>query len=395
MLINPRRALLWLVIAALLLWILSRNPQAQFARIAIFSDFMGYWSATRLFLANSNPYDNAAVSAIFAQYGRIISSAFITWAPPWIYLALTPFAMLNIATARLLWFVLSCVIIMAFANYMWGHLGGPRKFRPYVLLVAMLFVPSALALRLGQTTPLVLAGLLGFFWALRRGHFVFAGLCTYMLTVKPHIVYLFWYFLALWIIENKRYRVLLGIAVGIAAPTMFCFAINPSVYDSYFQGMQGHQGPLIWATPTLGTLLRMCFHTPSTLVQLTPTLCGLAVSTFLWKRWRKSFVWEQHGIETLVISAMTCSYAWTFDWLILLPALLPIVVCACRSWRNSSWWIFWSVAIQGILLIQLAVERDYVVTAWFPFAMAALYWSHNQRCGCKPPLNLPPADSLG
>jgi len=126
---RPKRVLLWMIIAALMAWILLQKPLAQLSRIAVYSDFMGYWAATRLFLSGSNPYDHSALSAIFSRHGRSITQGFITFATPWSFLLLCPFAILNLTIGRLLWFLLSCLVMVASSEFMWRRLGGPERYR--------------------------------------------------------------------------------------------------------------------------------------------------------------------------------------------------------------------------------------------------------------------------
>ena len=140
-----------------------------------------------------------------------------------------------------------------------------------------------------------------------------------------------------------------------------------------------YRGPLIWETPTLGTMLRLLFQTPNVLLHATPTLVGLLLSTILWVRWRADFNWEQRSIDVLSISAITSFYAWTFDWVILLPSMLPALASVCQNPRRNWSWGCWCLAIQVLLVVQLIAQRNYVGTVWFPVALGLLYWLHKRK----------------
>src|SRR5262249_23251799 len=72
--------------------------------------------------------------------------------------------------------------------------------------VGFTFFPSLMELQAEQLTPLVLFGLVGFLQLEKRGRLVWAGAAAAVLALKPHLLYLFWGGLPLWVLHGRRLR---------------------------------------------------------------------------------------------------------------------------------------------------------------------------------------------
>jgi hypothetical protein len=70
------------------------------------------------------------------------------------------------------------------------------------------FAPAYLVLILGQIGPLILLGLVGFLLCARDKHWKWAGAFTILISIKPHLLYLFWIALVLWIIEKRQWQLM-------------------------------------------------------------------------------------------------------------------------------------------------------------------------------------------
>ena len=120
--------------------------------------------------------------------------------------------------------------------------------------------PTYLALFLGQIGALILLGLIIFLYSDRRA-WITAGLGLSLVSVKPHLLYLFWLALVFWMLRERRWRFVGGWLVGSfvtgAAPLFF----NPSVYSQYLALVKGGDviRPFDWALANIGSALGVFF----------------------------------------------------------------------------------------------------------------------------------------
>jgi len=88
----------------------------------------------------------------------------------------------------------------------------------------------------------------------------------------------------------------------------------------------GNRPPAQWASPTIGTLLRLAFGPENFRLQFVSVAFGLV--WFAWYRWQKRAEWnwgEQLPL-VLLVSFVTAPYgAWPFDMVLLLPAVFVLV----------------------------------------------------------------------
>ena len=71
------------------------------------------------------------------------------------------------------------------------------------MLIAFTFVPTFLALLLGQISPLLLLGAVLFLVAQRQGRLLLAGAAADLMLLKPHLTYLFWVAFLLWSLRSS------------------------------------------------------------------------------------------------------------------------------------------------------------------------------------------------
>ena len=90
-----------------------------------------------------------------------------------------------------------------------------------------------------------------------------------------------------------------------------------------------------WATPTLGTFLRLCFGSEKYWLQYIPALAGLIWFFFYWRMHKVSWIWEQQIIMLIFISLMTNFYTWPSDYLMILPAVMQAAVWLNPGTRSS------------------------------------------------------------
>jgi hypothetical protein len=318
-------------VLAVFLWQCGRLTDPSLLRP---SDFVEYWSAGRLNLAGGNPYGAAELFALQHDYGCPDDRPVTMYNPPWALPFVMPFGSLDYGTARLAWLLLHLGLVLAGAGAAWRLLGGPAERRWLAWGLALAFFPTLIALRMGQIAPLMLAGLVGFLYFLRRGSDWAAGLALVPALVKPQLFHLVGLALLLWAVRERRWAVLGVAAAGLAVATGLALAPNPHVLGQYADLMT-HHPPAECLSPTLGAVLRAAFGRERFWLQFLPPLLGVAWLVPHWLRHRRTWDWQEQLPLVLLVSLLTTSYgAWAFDLVVLLLPVLGTAAALCRAGRR-------------------------------------------------------------
>ncbi len=332
---GARRFIGWGLRAAVVvvfLWQCSRLTDPALLRP---SDFVEYWSAGRLNLAGGNPYAAEELFALQRDYGCPEDRPVMMYNPPWALPFVMPFGALDYGPARLAWLLLHLGLVLFCAAAAWRLFGGPPARRWLAWGLALTFFPTLIALRMGQVAPLMLAGLVGFLYFLRRGLDGAAGLALLPALVKPQLFHLLGLAVLLWAVRERRWWVLGGTAAGLAVATGLALAPNPHVLRQYADVMT-HHPPAECLSPTLGAVLRMSFGRQRFWLQFLPPLLGVAWLVPHWLRHRRAWDWQEQLPLLLLVSLLTTSYgAWAFDLVVLLLPVLGTAAVLARPGRRS------------------------------------------------------------
>jgi hypothetical protein len=343
------------------------------ARHTTASDLLGYWSAARIFLDGGNPYDAVTVMDLQRQVGRNDPLPLIMWSPPWLFACIFPLAFMPLWLARLAWFLSHLLLLILSADWLWRYARGAASGRVAAWVLAVSFVPAVITLNLGQVSVLLLAGMCLFLAALRHKRDFLAGAATFLIALKPQVLFLFWVVLLLWIVQNRRWKVLAGAFLGLVVPSLFSLLLNPSIYSNYLHALDSEYGPLRWKTATLATLLRIMFPSAGAWLQFLPALTGLLLVIWLWWRRRQDFDWEAHLIPIALLSTVTAAYSWTFDWVVLLPAAIAIFGAFEQDPRRHFACLAALFLSQALVVLTLHNIARYPATFWFPAAVSIVY----------------------
>ena len=196
------------------------------------------------------------------------------------------------------------------------------------------------------------------------------------MALKPQLMYLFWLALLLWVIRERRWRVVLGASLAGVLATLVPLLINPSVFQHYWQAVTVHR-PTVWPTPTLGYALRLLFGEQHEWLQFVPLVPGTAWFLAYWARHRKTWDWAEQAPLLLLVSFLTSCYGtWPYDYVLL---LVPIVQVACATARDFRFFpamiaIAILLSING-LLVALAWTGygDHVYRIWMAPAFLLAY----------------------
>jgi hypothetical protein len=308
-------------------------------------DFIAYWSAGRLNAHGHNPYSPEALLPIERDQGWAEDWPNIMYYPPWALPLVMPFGLAPFNLARLAWLITEIAVVAFCIDLIWRYYGGSSAHRWLALALGLGFVPTLIALRMGQIGPFLLLGVVGFLFCQKRGFTWLAGACLVLAAIKPQLVYLFGLAVVVWAIDRRHWRVLAGGVSALVAAVAVAVWCNPHVLEQYRFALSHPPSGNI--TPTLGALLRLAFGHELVWLQFVPTVFGLAWFPLYYVRRRADWKWEEQAPLLLLASFLTTSYgAWVFDLVVLLIPLLHACVLIVRDGRT---WLA-GCAITGFLI---------------------------------------------
>jgi hypothetical protein len=294
-------------------------------------DFIAYWAAGRLNALGENPYSWDKLHALQLPLGQCEEYPNMMYYPPWTLALVMPFGMLPFAVARLIWLLAHLALVIICAGSIWRYYGGPAAYRWCAWALALVFVPTLIALRMGQIGPLLLLGIVGFLWFEKRGWDWLAGAALMLPAIKPQLVYLFGVAVLVWAIDRRRWGVVLGGALTLSAAVGVALAFNPGVISDYRFALANPPSGNI--TPTVGAVLRLLFGEDSTWLQYVPTVLGLLWFPFYWTKHRATWSWGEQAPLLVLVSFLTTAYgAWVFDLVVL---LLPLLHAAAWTFETA------------------------------------------------------------
>ena len=343
-------------------------------------DFIEYWSASRLLLAGKNPYSTEELSLLQRSYtGSEIP--LIMWNPPWALSLLLPFGLLEYSTSRWLWLILNLGLLLFSARWLWNRYvrwqGSSWLATCATLLLAVTFLPGAVVLSLGQIGPVILAGIVGFLSLVRREQYFKAGAITLLLALKPHLLFLFWIFLLLWVLKTRRWVLVAGavsaLIFGAGLPLFFY-----SDLISGYLSLVAKESIFHHPSTTTGAFLRWMLGWEKVWLQMLPMVPGILWAALYWRRHGRNWDWDARMPLVLLVSVVTACYGWVFDQTVLYPALFQ-----ATGWllRKGQWHERFVAAVSyalinlaGLILIALGfngVAYVWMAPAWLVFHSVA------------------------
>lgn len=299
-------------------------------------DFAEYWAAGRLNAAGANPYDAAAMLREQRQIGWTEPVPVLMYNPPWTFAFATPIGALGFELARSLWLPLQLFLTLWSVSQLWRLYGGAPERAGRAWFIALLWAPTLLALRLGQLTPVVLLGFVGFLWCLTRERDFFAGVFFALTAVKPQLVALAWMPFALWVGFERRWKVLGGVAACVVAGAAAALSTNPRVFTQYVDLMVSTPPTNTFESPNIATVLRILSRTQGSWPQYVPSGLGAAGVALLWYRHRDAWDWPRQLPRLILLSCLLTSYGgWAFDLVILLVPIVALTVVLVQNPRRS------------------------------------------------------------
>ena len=292
-------------------------------------DFVEYWAAGRLTWANENPYDLIKLKSIQERAGRFDGVPVVMWNPPWTMPICAPFNMLPYPQARLAWLLTSLMIICFCADWLWRYYDGPSQHRWIGPFIALAFAPSIMVLKSGQIGAWILLGCICFLYFDKKRSYFFAGCAALLISIKPHLCYLLFIAFIFWGIKEHKWSFFFGGITAVLSSMIIILAANPQVLDYYYQATQSYP-PTDWASPTIGGTLRWLMSGQMFFLQFLPSTIGFFWFVVYWIKRRYDWNWREQMPLILMVSVLTASYGWPFDYVILIIPIIQAVALALQ-----------------------------------------------------------------
>ncbi len=340
-------------------------------------DFLHFWAAGYLNLHGKNPFDPTAIEKLRIQEGSnpALSVTPIVLNPPWVMAILMVFGLISFPISRMIWLLLYIIFILVSALILWRIYSGQPKRGWLALLAVFIFSPTTSVLEKGQLTVLILLGVVGFlYFVVTKPNDWLAGACLALVSMKPQIVILFWFALLLWILQQRRWLILISTAITVLVLCSISMIFNPQIFQQYITMLRSYSVSE-WANPTIGAYLRFfVFGTDKFWIQFLPALLAAAWFLFYWLRHNRSWSWLQESPIILIVSLVTAPYAWTYDLVILVPAIIQATIWMAADWKQRSAWIFTAVFLAiSIFNLYLHTKLEEFWFIWLAPAMLIWY----------------------
>ena len=371
------RIVIWGLLLVCLLVLVRLTPTLVDPKNIPVDDYARYWAGAKLNLANENPYDIQKIDQVQIEAGGQASETSVSSImlnPPWALIFIMPLGWLSYSISRLAWLLFTIALILFCSQQLWRFYQGSPQKKWLAWIAVFVFAPTISVLEKGQITPLLLLGITGFiyFSEFRRNDWA-AGACLALVSIKPQLIYLFWIAVLFWVIQQRRWFILLGTAGTILILTLITMIFNPSVMQQYFSAMQTYQISE-WATPTIGSYLRFFWlGTDKFWLQFLPAFFGGLWLIYYWYKHQQSWRWVKDLPIVLLVSLLTSPYAWTYDQVILVPAVIQATIWLLNARNRWSTLLLASLYL-GINILNLGLHMR-LSDFWFVWmAPALLIW---------------------
>lgn len=342
------------------------------------------WVIGRAVATGANPYDVQKLQQIWAQSIQVdyfANPALYSPLAMWLFLLLQrlpiewfPFLWGLALSAILAWGTWCC--LATYKVELQGRLTAILSF-----LNLLIFLPCPRLIVYGQTTAVTLVGALYACSVVRRSdspgrksQFI-AGITLAVTLLKPHLFVPLYIFVAAQTIRKRLAYFGLGVIAGIAAMLVPVLVSEPDILQSYAAAV-GLQSAFIgeYYSPTLGAQLRALglLSWPQALVVL-PSFAAVSALLIL-----RSKLEAKAGLLAeailLLCGLVFAPYAWTYDFVLALPAV-TYLACELPSLRGAKSWSASLCILSSLSLLQLAFEFGPVNMGsyfWYPLTLLVL-----------------------
>jgi len=289
-------------------------------------DFVEYWAAGLQLAHHANPYDAQALLAIEHSAGFPPDiPVMLVRNPPFVLPLLAPLGYLSPLAAELIWCSFLLILLLA-SVWMLRRLHG--RSGSAADLLALFFAPALCSLLTGQISMLMLAGVTLFLY-FHRDKPMLAGAGLALCIVKPHLLLPFALVLLIWIVDRKRYRILLGTGLMLAIAAAIAYLLDPHAWAECAALARESRAETV-VLPCLSYMLRQKLAPGAMWLQYLLPALGSLWAVAYYRRHRAAWDWMTHGALLTIVSLTIAPYSWFTDQVMLIPALLSALY-ATRS----------------------------------------------------------------
>ena len=192
-------------------------------------------------------------------------------------------------------------------------------------------------------------------------------------TIKPQVIYLFWIAVLFWVIKNQRWAIIASCFITIVSLSLLALVFNPHIIHQYLGVLQGNFIRQL-ATPTIGAYIRFFWlDTDKFWLQFIPPILVVLWFVYYWNKHSNSWCWLKELPILLLLSQVSAPYSYTYDQVILIPAIILAIIWLIQDLRR--WSTFALVAILLAISIFDLVLHMKLDDFWFIWlAPALLIW---------------------
>jgi hypothetical protein len=295
--------------------------------------------------------------------------------PPWSLPLLLPLRPFNYPSAFGLW-TLFTFISVPYCTWFFWKLLNPQQPAWAAAILALTFGPTINLLFLGQLTATVLLGFVLFTEFESRRLDWLAGATLVLILVKPHVAALIAVAIFIWAINAARWPILLGALCSLLIGSSAALMLDPHVFSQYVAYSHDFTRTTNFF-PTIGGVLIAL--SGNRLLGLIPEVIGLVWTIAYFWRHRHVWDWRYHGALVLATSVFCSYYAFPYDEIVALPALVVALACGNKRavclgllivdvayyrymssnmfWRHGSPWWIWLSSTAWLLLFVISNPR--------------------------------------
>lgn len=344
-------------------------PLAAFAGVR---DFVVFWATGQQLVQHGSPYDGDAMMRVERAAGFPAKDGVLYMRnPPWSLPLAFPLGFCGLKAGALLWSLALMACLMGSVRILWRMHGRQESC---IHWLGVSFAPALLCLLMGQTSLFALLGYV-LFLDLHRRRPILAGISLWLCMLKPHLFLAFGVVLLAWVLVSRSYKVLVGVAIAMAASCAVAYCIDPTAWPDYLRMMRtAHiQNDHV---PCLSVALRFWISPRTTWFNYIPAaLAGAWALGYFWPR-RHRWDWMKDGSLVMLISLLTAPYSWVYDDCLAIPSLLQGAY-STRSRFLLTVLAFASVAMSAELLFGITIPTSFFLwtaPAWLAWYLCAGYF---------------------
>lgn len=357
-------------------------------------DFLEYWSAFQLVWDGLNPYDEQLMRQLQLSLGQKPDHVIMMWNPPWTLVLFWPFFMFDFFLAAEVWLCANILLIFLVVLITRATFAHRQASLLHSGAAGVFFVALYDCINVGQVGIFLAFWLSVFLWAQKNKKDVLAGVSLVYLSVKPHLFLIFFVFTLLWILQHKRFKILLSSAVTLIIVCLIGYGMRHAFLQDWLEVFQRttHIPQVVpindWISANLVGWARGFFSVagqPAAWPRYVIPAIGVGVMLFLVGHYSLREPFEKTALPIIIVSVLFSPFGWFFDQSVLVVVQIVLVQRAIQSNRNLKvaviLLLFFTQLTQVLLALSGRSSQD--TFFWAPAALL-LIWFIQERYGERP-----------